>query len=546
MRLVLLMLLLPLSLSAHPFDDRADMLAEVIMLREQGTDLLRLTVQYRYEGTYASYNEAYIELDDDLNKRITRTELTKRYLELATDITAAARLNIEGEAATIVPLFEHFAFVNLNNPDSSVDTPNGMPVADLRIGYYFVFDVKPASPWGKGSYLSEFYLASTRIVLMEPREQLRVFDDRGPLRRAHTATKHDRTPEGFERISFRWDIETGADSVTPIPDVPEPAPPAPPEDGRQRLIDADKAADRNWVEVWIETSFRSLREGGGDPWVWATVLGLMFILGAYHALTPGHGKTLVAGYLIGTQGTKLDALFLGVVVTAAHTSGVLLLLGGAWMASRIWPEAMQDWRKWLGDWTALVVGVTILFMGIALVLKRAGDPGHKHDVFGRHLPGHDHGHSHSHSHDHGHSHDHDHDHGHAHNHGNDHDHDHAPPRLTRGEILRLGVLGGIIPCPSATIIALYSFAQEWYFSGFVMVVVFSLGLACVLAAIGLALVQSKSYLSEKQKTSRSRVYRWAERKLPVLGALVITLIGAAMVMLACIRLGYVDPLSFAV
>lgn len=557
MRLLLILLLFPAALAAHPFDDRADMLAEIIMLRDaEGVDHLRLTVQYRYEGNYASYNEAYLELDDNLDKSISRAELDKRYGELAADITAAARLTVEGELTLLRPQIHNFAFVNLNNPDDSVDNAGGMPVTDLRIGYYFVFDVVPATAWGKGNYRVQFYLASTRIVLMEPREQLRVFDDRGELRRAHTGIDYGRTPESYDRVSFTWDVGFGttlAVAPTPQPDKPQVQPPT--EDGRQRLIDEDAASERNWVETWIQDSFRALRDGGADSAVWATALALMFLLGAYHALTPGHGKTLVAGYLIGTQGTKTDALFLGVVVTAAHTSGVLLLLGGAWAANEIWPDAMRDWRQWLGEWTALVVGLTILFMGIGLVLKRTGDPGHKHDVFGRHLPGdgHTHGHAHDHA-DHDHSHDHTHEHGHdhAHDHGHDHAHDHThshgldPAKLTRGEILRLGILGGIIPCPSATIIALYSFAQEWYFAGLVMVVVFSLGLACVLGAIGLALVQGKSYLRQKQQQSRSRLYRWAERKLPVLGALIIMLIGAAMVMLACIRLEYIDPRSFAV
>lgn len=118
--------------------------------------------------------------------------------------------------------------------------------------------------------------------------------------------------------------------------------------------------------------------------------------------------------------------------------------------------------------------------------------------------------------------------------------------MTRFEILRLGILGGIIPCPSAFVIGLIAFQQQWYLSGLIMVIVFSIGLAAVLAAIGLVLVQGKSYLNQRRKETKSRVYRVLERKLPVFGALVIALIGGAMTLLALIRLELIDPSTFTV
>jgi nickel/cobalt transporter (NicO) family protein len=118
--------------------------------------------------------------------------------------------------------------------------------------------------------------------------------------------------------------------------------------------------------------------------------------------------------------------------------------------------------------------------------------------------------------------------------------------MTRFEILTLGILGGIIPCPSAFVIGLIAFQQQWYFSGLVMVVVFSMGLAIVLSAIGIVLVQTKGYLSRDKGRPKGAVYRFAETKLPVLGAMAIALIGCAMTLLAMIRLELIDPLMFAV
>ena len=118
--------------------------------------------------------------------------------------------------------------------------------------------------------------------------------------------------------------------------------------------------------------------------------------------------------------------------------------------------------------------------------------------------------------------------------------------MTRWEILRLGILGGIVPCPSAFVIGLVFFSAKLYFAGLVMVIVFSLGLAAVLSTIGLLMVHSKEYMSRKRKETKSKLYRLLEAKLPVFGALVITLIGTIMVMLAMIRLQLIDVAKFTV
>jgi len=118
--------------------------------------------------------------------------------------------------------------------------------------------------------------------------------------------------------------------------------------------------------------------------------------------------------------------------------------------------------------------------------------------------------------------------------------------MTRMEILWLGILGGILPCPTAFVVGLIAFRSQMYASGLIMVLVFSLGLAVVLAAIGLVLVQGKSYLHARGRQGKGRLYRALETKLPVFGALVITTIGVAMVLLSLIRLNLIDPRSFTV
>src|SRR5271154_85596 len=70
---------------------------------------------------------------------------------------------------------------------------------------------------------------------------------------------------------------------------------------------------------------RLMHAGALTPWMLAAAIGIAFALGAAHALTPGHGKTIVAAYLVGSRGTLRHAAFLGAMVTFTHTVVVFLL-----------------------------------------------------------------------------------------------------------------------------------------------------------------------------------------------------------------------------
>ncbi len=56
---------------------------------------------------------------------------------------------------------------------------------------------------------------------------------------------------------------------------------------------------------------RLLHQQQITPWMILAAIGIAFVLGAAHALTPGHGKTIVAAYLVGSRGTLKHAAFLG-------------------------------------------------------------------------------------------------------------------------------------------------------------------------------------------------------------------------------------------
>jgi ABC-type nickel/cobalt efflux system permease component RcnA len=222
-------------------------------------------------------------------------------------------------------------------------------------------------------------------------------------------------------------------------------------------------------------------------------------LGAFHALEPGHGKTLVAAYLVGSRGTMRHALWLGLIVTGAHTAGVYLLGGVTLYASQyVVPERLYPW---LG----LTSGVMITSLGLFLFLRRYL---RKDNPFSHH---HDHAHhSHGSGHDHSHA-------GHSHHH-------HEPSReVSRRELLALGISGGIVPCPAALVVLLSAVSMQRIGFGLLLIVAFSVGLAAVLIAIGLLMVYARRSMSRFQMNSRLTT-RW----LPLTSSAFIILFGVAL------------------
>ncbi len=212
-------------------------------------------------------------------------------------------------------------------------------------------------------------------------------------------------------------------------------------------------------------------------------------LGAGHALTPGHGKTLMAAYLVGTRGTPLHALALALSVSVSHTVGILVLAGLVLGAADVLPPDV------VVRWAPVVAAISILAIGGWMLvgeLRRRRSAGnipagssHDHD---------DHGHEHDH--EQGADHDEPHDHGLEHSHGG-RPHSHAPApgsTITWRGLFVLGLAGGLIPSTSALLILLGSIAAGRPGFGFVLVVAFGLGMAAVMGGIGLVIVAARRRL----------------------------------------------------
>jgi ABC-type nickel/cobalt efflux system permease component RcnA len=213
-------------------------------------------------------------------------------------------------------------------------------------------------------------------------------------------------------------------------------------------------------------------------------LGVAFVFGALHALSPGHGKAMVAAYLAGTRGTAGHAVLLGLVVTITHTLGVFALGAVALTLSRyVLPERLYPWLGATSGAAVFGVGVWLLYHRVRRLLfgrRKSAGAGHGHH------------------------------------------HDIPEGPLTLRGLVALGVSGGLVPCPSALVVLLAAVALRRVAYGMLLITAFSAGLAVVLVAIGLLVVLAGRWV-ERWPAGRGLL-----RGLSFASAVAITLIGAGL------------------
>jgi ABC-type nickel/cobalt efflux system permease component RcnA len=255
------------------------------------------------------------------------------------------------------------------------------------------------------------------------------------------------------------------------------------------------------------------------PFVILASLLTAVVIGAGHALTPGHGKTLMAAYLVGSRGSAAHAVGLGLSVAVSHTLGILALAFVIVGAGSVLPPDVV-YRI-----TPVIAGVSIVAIGGWMlaneVRRRRGSrlvsaataPDHEHEHEDDHEdgpePGHRREHDHQHEHEHGPEQEHPHEHPGEHSHGGVR-HSHLPPAgatLSWRGLFVLGLAGGLIPSTSALLILLGSIAAGRPAFGLVLVVAFGLGMAAVMTAVGLAMIVARTRLD--RLPSRSSLGRLA-------------------------------------
>jgi ABC-type nickel/cobalt efflux system permease component RcnA len=417
-------------------------------------------VQVRYVVDFAevpAFQESQ-KIDSNSDGLLSEAE-RNAYLERVTpDFIAGLKLSADG------------APIQLRTKDKTISQqPGAAGLLTMRIVYDLEGDFTASNAMARfrieNSNLAE--RAGWRELVVAPAAGVTVFDS--------TAYGNGLTDE---LKSYPKEVEDGI--VAPLNErigewsatpgaVPENARPLTMRDGRPVVVARDRFAEL-------------ITAPNLTPGVILLGLLLAFIWGGAHALTPGHGKTVFGAYLVGSRGTARHAAFLGLTVTITHTLGVFALGLVTLFASKyILPEKLYPALSF-------VSGALVLAIGLNLFTKRL------RGLLG--VRAHDH---HHHSHDH------------------HHDHDH---HLTWSNLLALGVSGGIMPCPSALVVMLGAISLNRIGYGMVLILVFSMGLASVLTAVGLAFVYGGKLIERAPSSGRLM------HVIPALSAAVIAILGA--------------------
>jgi nickel/cobalt exporter len=237
-----------------------------------------------------------------------------------------------------------------------------------------------------------------------------------------------------------------------------------------------------------------IQVGGAQVWFY---LPVAVVLGALHALEPGHAKSLMAAYIISIRGTPRQAALLGLSAAIGHTVIVwFLAVAALLLGQKLIVEQAEPWL-------ALLSGVLVTLLALRMFLRLKCRNHHHHR-------------DHSHNNDHHHN---------NHNHNHDHSHD-DHPRQNRSDGRRHCLVrfsGGLLPCPSAIAVLLVCIQIKQFTLGVAMVAAFSIGLALTLVGIGIA----ASFASKKA----SATWPWLDRitqKLPYLSAGIVMIVGLVM------------------
>ena len=275
----------------------------------------------------------------------------------------------------------------------------------------------------------------------------------------------------------------------------------------------DPAAPR--TRVTADDPLASLIAGhGGAPIALLAIL-LATGLGALHAVSPGHGKTLVAAYLIGSQGSTRHAAMLGLTVAATHTAGVFVLGVATLAASQILvPERVIGWLS-IGS------GLLVVLLGAGLVVRaaRAANARRHHRHKG---DGHSHGQDHPHGHEHPHGHDHPTGQGHQH-------------RLRPRNVVALGLAGGMVPSGSALIVLLVAITTGRLLFGVILIAAFGIGMALVLGGLAMATTFARSALLRPSRLSSWPLARRLAAVIPLISGLAVLVAGLAVTVEAIAR-----------
>lgn len=241
-------------------------------------------------------------------------------------------------------------------------------------------------------------------------------------------------------------------------------------------------------------------------------VALSLLLGASHAVLPGHGKTVMAAYLAGRQGSARDAVLVGATVTVTHTAGVLVLGVALSLSTTLAGDVVLAWLGVASGALVALLGATLLSGAL-----RAGHGGRAKDPE-------DDGHPHP---------DADHHHHHRHHHQHDQHHGSEASAVGAGRrgLVAMGVAGGLVPSPSALVVLLAAIALGRTAFGVVLVLAYGIGMAATLTVVGLLLVRFRDRVTQRGVSGRAPLARVARRwanAVPVATASLVMIVGVGL------------------
>jgi nickel/cobalt exporter len=449
--------LLAAPVRAHPLsqDDAHDRIIVVRLQKDDAPNRIRVRVEYRLEVAEATVVLKDMKpFADEVKHLFNRDDLLKYYAEFAKIYAPilADRLSARVNKKAI----PDFRCVSRT---ARLEDEDGMGLGHLRCDFVFegAFDIDPEQKTHFRFNDQTYYLEAGKITLSLVNEtglaieSITAPDDAMRDRaRSFPGLDDDRLRE--IKVVFAASTAPPATSVEP--------PPAPTVEPRQSHDDR----------------FALLPLLLHNEYGLALTLLLAFAFGAAHALTPGHGKTLVAAYLVGERGTVWHALYLGLITTLTHTGSVMIL---ALIVTLLPGEQQQAFMAWLVNGLGLVMGLMVVGIGFWLLLQRlAGRADHVH--LGS-----------------------------------------APSArsLSWWGLTLLGVTGGMIPCVDAIVLFLCTIGTSRFWLVLPAVLAFSAGLAVVLVVIGIFVVQVPRFAESRFGSGRLL------RALPIVSAIVVTLMG---------------------
>ncbi|MCC7165547.1 MAG: sulfite exporter TauE/SafE family protein [Anaerolineae bacterium] len=249
----------------------------------------------------------------------------------------------------------------------------------------------------------------------------------------------------------------------------------------------------------------TLQSSATNPLLAIIALGAALLVGALHALTPGHNKTLTGSYLVGSRARLRDAVLLGVTTALSHTASALVI--GILAVSTIGQLVSTQYFQWVG----IPSGLLTIALGIYLLWKNTRGVGHGHAT------------------------EHDHNHDHPHPHGQPHDHYHPEyDTVTLGGLFVMGLMHGIVPTIDALAIILVALSVSQIALGVGLVVAYSVGIAGVLIAVGALFLRAQRVMVDNQR------FEWFADRATLIAAMVVIVFGLSLFLRTLLAVGLHD------